>query len=270
MTAAHMNVRVYKLINRSECQALASRLRPIAESWVEAFAATKVKTALQVHAGIDDVATRAAGCEWMIGKGEEGPALALGLPNGWPQGLARHLLAGRAAALLDAAGSQLMRQMGTRVLQDLCQKFYDVVRQAGTRAKPLDWALQKELPVLGGRPGDPAATCECLLGNDFMLYVVLWPATVMYSLAPHAPATASQRVTPVSRALERQVVRLDALAGEAEIAFQELATLAPGDVLKLDRRLSEPVEVRVQSGGPVCRARLGISRGRLALRLTQQ
>jgi flagellar motor switch protein FliM len=101
-----------------------------------------------------------------------------------------------------------------------------------------------------------------------MLHIVLWPATVMSSLAPTAPAPGSERVTPLSRALERQVVRLDALAGEAEIAFQELATLAPGDVLRLDRRLSEPVEVRVQNGGPVCSARLGTSRGRLALQLT--
>ena len=263
-----MNVRAYKLINRSERQALAARLRGVAESWVEAFAATKVRTDLQVHPELEDVSTRAAGCEWMIGKTEEGPALALGLPSGWPQALARHLLAGRPAALLDASGSQLMRQIGTRVLQQLCQSLYDVARQAAARSNPLEWAVQEDLPLSGGQPGEPFARCECQLGDDFMLHIVLWPATVMDSLAPPVPAPGSERVTPLSRALEHQVVRLDALAGEAEIAFQELATLAPGDVLKLDRRLSEPVELRVHSGGPVCSARLGLSRGRLALQLT--
>jgi hypothetical protein len=158
--------------------------------------------------------------------------------------------------------------MGTRALEELCQSLYAC--QAGGRSKSLEWVVTGDLPVSGQRPGDPFARCEWQLGDDFMLHIVLWPATVAYSLAPPTPAAGSERVAPLSRALERQLVRLDALAGEAEIAFQELATLAPGDVLRLDRRLSEPVEVRVQSGGPVCNARLGTSRGRLALQLTQQ
>jgi hypothetical protein len=52
MRAAHMNVRTYKLINRSECLALAARLREVAKSWVETFTAAKVKTDFQVHAWI--------------------------------------------------------------------------------------------------------------------------------------------------------------------------------------------------------------------------
>ena len=263
-----MSVQAFKLVNRSERAVLAGRLQAVVASWVDAHCAAGVKTDVRVCAGLDDLAERAAGREWLIGTAQQAPVLALGLPPGWPQALARRLLACRPANTLDAAGSKLVRRMGTRVLQDLGHSLYEAACQA--RAQQLVWTLDAMLPMMAPRPGEAFVRCECPLGEDFPIQFLLWPATVLHSAVSHPAAVGGEHVTPLSRALDRQVVCLDALAGEAEIAFQELATLSLGDVLKLDRRLSEPVEVRVHGGGPVGSARLGVSHGRLAIQLTQQ
>jgi hypothetical protein len=262
-----MNVRAYKLINRSEGLALAGRLRAVAQSWAERCATTAVAVEVVAHAGIDLLEPVRASM-WMIGKDAGGPALGVVLPTGWPQGLARWMLAGRPATTLDAAGSQLVSQMGTQLLQELGQDLYDAVHQAIGASKPLEWITQDRSPLSEPRAGEPFVSCECQIGDDFRLLIVLWPATVIRSLAPVAPIIGVEPVAPLSRALERQPVRLDALAGEAEVAFQELVTLAPGDVLKLDRALSDPIEVRVTGGAAICSARLGMFNGRLALQLT--
>jgi flagellar motor switch/type III secretory pathway protein FliN len=262
-----MSIRAYKLINRSEGRALAGRLQVIAQSWAQRCATTAVAVEVVAHAGID-LLEPARASMWMIGKDAGGPALGLVLPTGWPQGLARWMLAGRPATTLDSAGSQLVSQMGTQLLQELGQDLYDAVHQAAVTSKPLQWITQQQSPLSGPRAGEPFVWCECQIGDDFPLHIVLWPTTVIHSLAPLAPATGLEPVAPLSRALERQPVRLDALAGEAEVAFQELVTLAPGDVLKLDRALSDPIEVRVSGGAAVCSARLGMFNGRLALQLT--
>jgi len=60
----------------------------------------------------------------------------------------------------------------------------------------------------------------------------------------------------------------EAVAGEAELALEELTTLAVGDVIRLNRKISEPLQLRVRGGGVVCAARLGSTTGRTALQLT--
>lgn len=78
-----------------------------------------------------------------------------------------------------------------------------------------------------------------------------------------APGALEQR----SRAMRSESVVLDAIAGEAEVAVEDVTTLAVGDVLKLDRAISEPLQVRMRGGGAVCSARLGALQGRAALQL---
>jgi hypothetical protein len=264
-----MHVRAYKLINRSEGLALAARLQAIAQSWADRYATTGVTAEVTAHAGLDALEA-APTSTWMIAKEAGGIALAIALPKEWPRQLARWTLAGSAAAALSPPGFQLVSQMGMRLLQELGQSIYVAVRPGAGTSKPLEWTAQEASPLPGSRTGDPFVGCECQIGDAFSLQLVLWPAVVAPALAPLVPKPSAEPVAPLSRALDRQPVHLDAIAGAAEVAFQELFTLVPGDVLKLDRALSDPIELHVRGGTAVCSARLGVSRGRLALQLTQQ
>lgn len=264
-----MNVRAYKLINRSEGLALAARLQTIVQSWADRYATTPVVAEVTAHAGLEALGS-ALPSTWMIAKDAVGVTLAVALPKEWPRQLAHWILAGSAATVLSTAGSQLVSQMGTRLLQELGQGIYEGVRLGPGAPKPLEWTTQDSSPLSAVRVGDPFVGCECQIGAGFALQLVLWPATVVPALAPLVPKHIAHPVAPLSRALERQPLHLDAIAGEAEVAFQELFTLAPGDVLKLERALGDPIEVRVRGGAAVCSARLGVFHGRLALQLTQQ
>lgn len=264
-----MNVRAYKLINRSEGLALAARLQVIAQSWADRYATNGVTVEVTTHAGLDALEA-ASTSTWMIAKDVGEIALAIALPKEWPRQLACWMLAGSAAAALSPPGLQLVSQMGTQLVQELGQSIYAAVRPGAGTSKPLEWTAQDASPLPGSRMGDPFVGCECQIGEAFSLQLVLWPAVVVTALAPFVPKTSAEPVAPLSRALERQPVDLDAIVGAAEVGFQDLFTLVPGDVLKLDRALGDPIALHVRGGIAVCGARLGVSHGRLALQLTQQ
>ena len=60
---------------------------------------------------------------------------------------------------------------------------------------------------------------------------------------------------------------LEVYAGESELALPELATLAIGDVIKLDRRLEDPALVKLGAGAPLCAGHLGTDGNHKAVQL---
>lgn len=72
----------------------------------------------------------------------------------------------------------------------------------------------------------------------------------------------------MSEVLADSEVRLEAILGSAEIPLADLGRLAPGDVLVLDRRVDQPVDVRLKdTERPVCVARLEHDPAGLAIEL---
>lgn len=68
--------------------------------------------------------------------------------------------------------------------------------------------------------------------------------------------------------LMRAIVNVEAHLGSAEIPFQELLDIEVGDLIRLDREIMDPLEIRV-NGTPRFHARPGILKGRLAARVTE-
>jgi flagellar motor switch protein FliM len=111
--------------------------------------------------------------------------------------------------------------------------------------------------------------CDCRVADRLSLLFALAPLTVLESLASVAArSVGAVQLEARGRALQSETVVLEAIVGEAEIAVEDLGSLSVGDVIKLNRKIHQPVQVCVRGGGPVCAARLGLSRGRTALQLT--
>lgn len=75
-----------------------------------------------------------------------------------------------------------------------------------------------------------------------------------------------------NRALERMMmdvpVQLDVVLGEARVPIDQLETMVEGDVLPLDRRHGEPVDLYV-SDRLLARGRLVVADGQLGVTLTE-
>ena len=261
-----MSIRPFKLINRSEGQLLTARLSEAVLRWSTLYVPTDLGPKCMLVSADEVSAEFEQPCEWLLGTRPSGPALAIGLQGDWPRHLGGVLLTERHADALDPAGLMLMRDLGSRLLEELGAGILDALSTKPAAEATLAWTFATSPPMDPG-VGDCFVFGRCQLGS-LSLLVVLWPGTVLASLAPAAPRNFnSSPVEALSRALQAEAVVLEGIAGEAELAIEELSTLAVGDVLKLDRRISEPLQVRIQGGGVVCTARLGASLGHTALQL---
>lgn len=84
-----------------------------------------------------------------------------------------------------------------------------------------------------------------------------------------AMAPLNEPLGGLGSALGTQEVRLQAWLGEAELELRALRTLAVGDVLRLNRKLDEPVELEVNHQRVPCRGYLGARDGSLAVEIVR-
>lgn len=77
---------------------------------------------------------------------------------------------------------------------------------------------------------------------------------------------------PKNPALEKMLmdvpVRVDVVLGEARIPMEDLLALSPGEIVALERRTNEPVDILV-SGRLVARGKLVVSDGQLGVTLSE-
>ena len=263
-----MSARVYKLINRSEREALLAPLSASIRRWAEQYAAGDPTVRCALLLADEAAPDRTGARQWLQGARPPGPepALAIGLDEGWERGLAALVLGERQAAALDPAGRKLIRELSAELFADLGQGVLDSLspkKQEGA----VSWA--SSFAAESGLGREPAILCECRLDDRLTVVLAFSQSTVLESLASTASSsTGSVQLEPRVRALQAETVVLEAIVGEAVIPVAELGTLSVGDVIKLNRKIHQPVQLCVRGGGVVCVARLGALRGRTALQLS--
>jgi len=148
-----------------------------------------------------------------------------------------------------------------KLLDDLCLRLEAVLGVAADHPSP-------------GADADPfdgvgGAIVEVSDAGGAAFFKLAVPFDVALGACQPAGAAASglrPRLASLVEALGPTPVTLDAFLGSAEVAFAELRTLAPGDVLMLDTALSQPAQLALaQSNVPVARARLVDLDGRMGL-----
>lgn len=263
-----MAVRHYKMLNASERETLAACVGEGVNAWAGEHLSCGDPAVCTLVALEDAGAALTEEREWILAsRSPSGEMLAIGLPCDWPHELARLVLTGHSALSLDPAGVALMRAAGTRFIESLAHGVLAACHPGGPQERHLSCA-RVAAPQIDLSAWSGYALARCQWGESPALLILLWPAAVLECVGAALQAKGSREpLEPRSRAVRSETVVLDALAGEAELAVEEVATLAIGDVLKLDRAISEPLQVRVRGGGHVCSARLGALQGRAALQL---
>ncbi|MEM0986314.1 MAG: FliM/FliN family flagellar motor switch protein [Pseudomonadota bacterium] len=79
-------------------------------------------------------------------------------------------------------------------------------------------------------------------------------------------------MSPANPALQRMIqdvpVRVDVILGDLRISVDDLLALAPGDVVALEQRTTDPVEIHV-AGRCFAKGRLMVADGKLGVTLTE-
>jgi hypothetical protein len=260
-----MRVREYKLVNRSESALLASRVREALQLFAArlATAVPRVECALSALAATD--AARLRHYEWSVAQRGEERLLGIGLDADSTCELARLMLGDAQGVALDVEGLAVIREIGMAMTQEFGAALVaalDTPPMADTR---LHWK-RGAVPSFGGA-GEAGMIAECTVGERLRLAIMLWPTTVLSCLTrAQAPRSNYGPLEPLRGAIESGTVRLEVLAGEAEMAVGELATLKPGDVIKLNHKLERPLAVRIHEGEAIGTGYLGTRHGRPAVR----
>jgi hypothetical protein len=89
------------------------------------------------------------------------------------------------------------------------------------------------------------------------LMFLLSPELIQSSIPGHARPAGSEVLERRSAAIADECIGIEALLGEGEVLICDLARLAVGDVIVLDRNLTEPAVLSVRGGGRIAAASPG-------------
>jgi flagellar motor switch/type III secretory pathway protein FliN len=196
---------------------------------------------------------------WLLAGNAAGGQLALGCRDGWLQRLGALAAAGPEPA--PERSPALAAKLGEAMLEALALQVFGALSKVA--APRPGWDLECEAPdwLERGAGGAIHDLWPCL-----PMIVVLSPQLVAAALPKAHTRAGREPMAQRLGALQSAPVGLDAVVGCAEIELGELARLAAGDVIVLDRRLDEPLALQL-GAQPVARIHLGTATGGKAVQV---
>lgn len=232
-----MQARPFRLVGDSDRQAVETTLRANVEAWAgQWFAGSE---ALGIAS---DVLPAGAECvDWLRFGTAPDRWLAVRLDRSATRALLRRLVAGMGSgAPISPMGESLVREC----VADLVGRCLSSV---GLAASP----AVEGLPTLENGGGELAFR----IGGEFSL--LLAGGLVEAMTASSRPALPPPGFASLRSAAGTAPIRIEVVLGDAELTLGDLAALAPGDVIRLDTRTSDPLAVRVDDGQTAFHAHLG-------------
>lgn len=251
-----MGTMPFKLINRTESQQLSERLQREVSRWAAEWLCDVGHVQATVVVEIADEALQ--GMRWHVRRREGGVGVAVGIVA--DASLLDRLL-GVADMVSDGAADSVARHLEDAATNSLLATLIGNVDGERGELPSLD-----EMRVKGS---SYLLAC-CRIDDTFELRLILWPQTVRTWLGQPTPHSVDRGQIAASRldALDVQTVAVEVVAGEVEIAFDEFRALCEGVVIKLDRGLDQPLQVRLIGDGVLCAGHLGFNGERRAVQVS--
>jgi hypothetical protein len=232
-----MQARPFRLVGDSDRQAVEATLRVNVEPWAGQWFAGSEASGIA-----PDVLPAGAECvDWLRFGTAPDRWLAVRPDRSAIRALLRRLVAGiGSGAPISPLGESLVREC----IADFAARCLSSV---GLAASP----AVEGLPALEHGGGELAFR----MGGEFSL--LLGGALVEAMAAPRRAVVPSPEFASLRSAAGTAPIQIEVVLGDAELTLGDLAALAPGDVIRLDTRMSDPLAVRVGNGQSAFHAHLG-------------
>lgn len=162
---------------------------------------------------------------------------------------------GAAGGIAGQVRSEALRSLCLTLIHGMSVSMIEFDEESGTQATRLAAArAQRALPV------------TIAFENVGARWSIILHPSVVEFLRPKRKVNQG----PIERrknAIGPEQVRVEAILGEVEISLAELASLAHGDVLVMEKALAERVQLVTELGARVTHVALGTSDGRRAVRV---
>jgi flagellar motor switch/type III secretory pathway protein FliN len=254
-----MEHRPYRLLNKTGLAAIERRLAAAWDAWTAAWLATHPPARIRCYRAAEYRVARTRPEAWLYA-GPAAASVALTCSAGFAGRLGA-LLTGSGAAEIRGSASPLRDELVRGALAELVALLCPWA--AGSAAARIGGA--EALPEHGWEAGSGAAVA--VLEWDRELVELVLGAAQVATLLPPAAAPARQPGTRIADALGGGRLTLKVLAGEVQLELGLLQTIAIGDVIKLDTRIDQPLQVVNEDGARLCGAFLGSCDGRKSVQL---
>lgn len=260
-----MSDAIFWLASRSEQKWLTRKLQQAAASWCDHWSRENLPLTVDLLGSASDIPVRMY--RWQQGTTQDGLSVAVGVPIDTDWGL-RFVLTGLAYDEVGAVRGAAACEIETAVLRGFVCTLL-VQSGALTTETPIVW--RTELPdagALDSTRGFVAAECR-IPGSHTALSVVLFPETTRAYLADLTISAQHSKIAVRSlrQAVESQTINVEVIAGQAELLLQEIAALSVGDVLRLNRKIDEPLRVVIADSDLPVTGYLGMTGTRKAIQL---
>jgi hypothetical protein len=247
-----MNVKPFNLLGRNEHDCLVQHGVRTLESWRDEWLVGELVVSAEIEQTLPPIRADAWSKCFRVGA----HALRLTLHGGWEASLSAALLGVSSGDEAEAMEAESLA-LGTI---DRCLRALAASLLPG--GSPLLETPPSEFVEEG------AVGIRCKFSSGLVLTFVLSAESIEQLLMSKLPvARALGGLTPRKEAIGNETLALHVVLGEAEISLEELRTLAPGDVVRVDRRIGDPLAVQLDNGRTVAGAHLGIKGDHRAIQL---
>lgn len=175
------------------------------------------------------------------------------------------LMFDRKSAHINGAKPGVMGAVVEKALADLASRL--VEGAGGVDMIPSDVAVET-LPAIVHMPGSGCVVLSLTLADVGMHVVLNQHVVACYVNNPSAKAAVVKPgLISAKDAIGRERVRANVRLGDADLALGALSALQVGDVIELEKRITERCEMVFENSSTRCLGYLGKSDGRYALRI---
>jgi flagellar motor switch/type III secretory pathway protein FliN len=258
-----MEYRNYKLLNKTELFAIKRKLETAYEAWSSAWLTDVVPAQVGCHRAAEYQGDAALKRDvWKYVGVEPGQWIAVSFGSSF-QSLLGASLASSGQGSIPARPSALLNDLAMRAVADLVRPLCPWVAESAAE-KIVEGA---GLPAQVWEAGSGALVAELTWGDERM--EIVFSAAHVTAMLDTGKAR-SQSSVPFARttdALLKERLTLKVLAGETQLELALLQTIVVGDVIKLNTRIDEPLQVLNADGTRLCNAFLGSYEGRKSIQL---
>lgn len=258
-----MTARPYRLYGESDVAKVIGHVRGTVDEWWRTWMGA-VLVGVVPEVRILDIAV-APEEGWLYLASDRNRQVGIRPEGDWTRELPDMLYGARVEETASERRGALEAELLSSVLADLVTRC---LRQSGPANPSARVLVSGSRASAASLPGSGFLVMRVTVNPSQHLWLLMGPelAEVVCGTESHG-AQQGPLVAPL-QALGNRRVTLELAVGDGELTIEELGSLAVGDVIPLDRKLSDEIAVTVDGATPACRGFLGSVNGKVAVQIS--
>lgn len=260
-----LNPRPFKLYGASVEAKVLDSVRTVVREWTESWTAAPASN-ISSNARLVGV-TVASATNWRYLASDAEHHFGINTEGDWESGVAELLYGSPCSDIRDNHSGNLAPELLNAMFADLAARFLRMPASARPHSIPM---VSTALSAEAGKPGAGFMAIRASVTERLHLWLLLSPQFINSVEGTHDRKASRPNLVSPAQAIGSRRVRLRLELGTGEVTIEELSSLAIGDVIPLDHKLNDEINMFISGDTPVCRGFMGTKNGKVAVQLSSK